>query len=404
MSTKVKDYIEEHWRDTVKFNPEDDGTLIGLPYQYTVPSVGHFDEMYYWDTFFTNKGLAVSGRAAQILNNTDDMLHLVNRFGFMPNGNRTWYLTRSQPPFLSYMVYDVYSVYKNLDWLKKAYATLEKEYDFWQTKRGTKCGLNRYFGDVKPHEYKDLAKCFEDRCGYMPDASAKNVAIHVIGTCESGWDVNPRWGFESFNFAPVDLNSLMYGFEKNMEYFSLELKNGEEGLWSEKAAHRKKLILKYMTDDSGVLLDYNFKTKTLSNIFSAASFFPMFAGLADKEHAEAMMKRLPELEAEYGILTCAENDTPGTYQWDYPNGWACLQYIAVMAMEQYGYRDDALRIADKFVRLVEKVFDQTNNLWEKYNVVDGNINVTNEYDMPPMMGWTAGVYLALQKYVSQNSK
>lgn len=75
-----------------------------------------------------------------------------------------------------------------------------------------------------------------------------------------------------------------------------------------------------------------------------------------------------------------------------------------MAMEQYGYRDDALRIADKFVRLVEKVFDQTNNLWEKYNVVDGNINVTNEYDMPPMMGWTAGVYLALQKYVSQNSK
>ena len=187
-----------------------------------------------------------------------------------------------------------------------------------------------------------------------------------------------------------------------MEYFSLQLTNGFEDFWSKKAAYRKELMLKYMDDGTGVLLDYNYKKNSLSHIFSMASFYPLFVGLVDSCHADAVMKRLPELETDYGILTCAKNDVPGVYQWNYPNGWACLQYNAIMGMDKYGYREDALRIAQKFVHLVEKVFDETNNLWEKYNVVEGNINVDNEYKMPPMMGWTAGVYLALNKYIEDS--
>ena len=107
MTEEIKKYIEDKWDECIKENREDNGTLIGMPYPYTVPAVGHFDEMYYWDTYFTNKGLECSGRFAQAKNNTDNMLYMVNRYGYMPNGNRTYYLKSSQPPFLSIMVRDV---------------------------------------------------------------------------------------------------------------------------------------------------------------------------------------------------------------------------------------------------------------------------------------------------------
>ena len=121
MSEKVIQFISSHWDDCIKENMKDNGTLIGLPYPYTVPAVGHFDEMYYWDTYFTNKGLEIEGRFAQAKNNTDNMLYLVNRFGYMPNGNRTYYLKNSQPPFLSIMVGDVYRHYNDKAWLTGAF-------------------------------------------------------------------------------------------------------------------------------------------------------------------------------------------------------------------------------------------------------------------------------------------
>ena len=148
-----------------------------------------------------------------------------------------------------------------------------------------------------------------------------------------------------------------------------------------------------------LLLDYNFVTGKLSSILSAASFFSLFAGLADKKHAEAIVKNLYRLEADYGILTCEKNTADGTYQWDYPNGWACLQYIAIKGLDKYGYKKEAKRIAQKYVRLVDKTFDETGNLWEKYNVVDGSLDVGSEYETPPMMGWSAGVYLAANNYL-----
>ena len=134
---------------------------------------------------------------------------------------------------------------------------------------------------------------------------------------------------------------------------------------------------------------------------SAASFYPLFVGLAERENAEAIVGKLDRLEAEFGILACEKNDTEGTYQWDYPNGWACLQYIAVMGLDKYGYKTEAKRIAEKYVSLVDKVFEETGNLWEKYNVAEGSLNVNHESKkkMPAMMGWSAGVYLAASSYI-----
>lgn len=392
---RTEEYIQNNWKNCIKENMTDDGTLIGLPYPYTVPSVGYFDEIYYWDTYFTNLGLDCSGLNYQSKYNTDDMLYLVMKYGHMPNGNRTYYTGRSQPPFLSEMVKNVYEHYKDKVWLYGAYTALEKEYQFWMTERISPSGLNIYAGDYTAEKIT-----LNDRISYIPqEKSELERAKHLVANCESGWDCNPRWEFEAYNYAPVDLNSLMYMMEKNMQYFSEELDNGRADEWAQKADKRKALMEKHMKNEQGMLMDYNFKKDKTGTVFSVASFYPMYAKLASEECAKATVENLSRLEAECGMYTCEKNDMPGTYQWDYPNGWACLQYIAIIGLDNYGYKDEAVRIAKKYIRLVDKVFEETGGIWEKYNVKDGNIDVRNEYEMPQMMGWSAGVYLAVKEYL-----
>ena len=141
----VRDFIRMSWDASVQYNPADSQTLIGLPRPYTVPSVSQtFQELYYWDTYFTNEGLVRDGRLDLAKNNTEDMLYLVDRYGYMPNGSRTWYLNRSQPPFLCMMVDRIFEQTEDTNWLAGAFTTLQKEYDFWMTQRITPVGLNRY--------------------------------------------------------------------------------------------------------------------------------------------------------------------------------------------------------------------------------------------------------------------
>ena len=147
------------------------------------------------------------------------------------------------------------------------------------------------------------------------------------------------------------------------------------------------------------MFDYNVKEDNLSPVFSVASYYPLFAGAANKQQAQAAVDNLYRIEAKYGVVTCEKGNNEGIYQWDYPNGWACLQYIIVKGLLNYGYNEKAKEIAIKFSGLIEKVFEETGNLWEKYNVVEGNIKVKNEYAMPPMMGWSAGIYLELKRII-----
>ena len=403
MQSSVDAYIDSHWNECIKENMNDVDKLIGLPYPYTVPAVGHFDCMYYWDTYFTNKGLECSERYDQSKNNTDDMLYLVDKFGFMPNGNQTNLIKQSQPPFLSIMVRDVYEHYKDRPWLIGAYEMLRKEYDFWMTNRMSPIGLNQYNGNEPNKDWTGWAMGYKKRMGgVMPVGDLNDIGHHFHVTCESGWDTNPRWGLEGFNYVQVDLNSLLYMFEKNMQFFSKVLENGQCEYWRKLADQRAKLMCKYLDDGNGILLDYNFAKNKHSEIFSAASFYPMFAALISEQRAEKLVENLFRLETEYGIVACEKNEAiREKYQWGYPNGWACLHYIVVIGLLNYGYTAEAKRIAKKFIMLVDKVFEETGNLWEKYNVVEGNINVNNEYKMPQMMGWSAGVYKALQELLER---
>lgn len=402
MSERVEKFISDNWERCIRFNREGDDSLIGLPYPYIVPSPeGMFQEMYYWDTFFTNKGLILDGRADMAKNNVDNMLYLVEKYGFMPNGNRKVFLSRSQPPYLSMMIKDVYEVFQDKAWLETAFPILKKEYGFWMTKRITPIGLNQFGGDLSVVENLNDYSC--DRIQITPSGrTQEDIASCILCDCESGWDFNPRTELHQTDFVYVDLNCNLYLYEKNFAYFAKVLKNGEQSEWEDRACKRMELMNQYLWNGK-CFLDYNFQTGSFSKVFSVASFYPLWTGIATKEQAEATVKMLDRLECNYGIVACEKNDIDGNYQWNYPNGWAPLHYIMICALERYGYRKDARRIAEKYVRMVDTNFERTGTLWEKYNVVTGDLDVSNEYEMPAMLGWTAGVYLTAIDYLTKQA-
>ena len=394
----IRDYIRSNWGKTIRHNPKDNDTLIGLPYPYTVPCCeGHFQEMYYWDTYFTNAGLLHEGRLDQVKNNIDNMCFLIQKYGFMPNGNRTYYLTRSQPPFLSQMVRELYDRQPDTEWLAACYDALDKEHQFWQTQRTTASGLNRYYGTFT---FDDEMACYPELCARfqipVPEAleTQRRYAWSMFTFAESGWDCNSRMGTDVYQYNWVDLNALLYGMEQNMAYFSQILQDGRSVYWQQQAHVRATKMSKLMWNETlGAFCDYNFETGEKADIISAAMFYPLFTGVCTPEQAAKTVSLLPKLELPFGIACCELKEDLNDLQWDYPNGWACLHYIVIHGLLRYGYDEDALRVARKYVSLAEDVFEKTGKLWEKYNVVTGEVSTAKEYKTPAMMGWSAGVYL-----------
>lgn len=394
----IKEYLDNNIEKTVRVSKESEGTLIGMPFPYTTPCVANtYQEMYYWDTYFTNAGLIRWGKAGYAKNNVENMFYLVEKYGFMPNGNRTYYLNRSQPPFLSAMVRDLYEHTKDKEWLARAYAVLVKEYSFWQGKRVTPTGLNGYTG------YEIFEDVLEKNYGYFMRRVGRNAKENPsredlldayfagVSVYESGWDCSSRFKDRGHQFDAVDLNSLLYILEENMRCFAEELQNGESGVWSERAKERKEKMALLWNGERSLFVDRNFITGEFTTYAGVASFYPMYAGLATKEQAEATMALLSDLDLRYGISS-GESRREWNCQWDYPNVWAPHQFIMYKALKNYGYDKEAESVARKYISTVEASFKETNNFWEKY---DGNTGkpAGAEYKAEPMVGWTAGVYI-----------
>ena len=400
-------FILDGWEDTVRFQQQDEGDLIGLPYPYTVPSKDEdFQEMYYWDTYFTNVGLLACGNTKQAKNNVDNILFLVERYGLMPNANLFSFLDRSQPPVLSLMVRELFEATNDRKWLGRAYVTLKKEYSFWQEKRCLANGLNGYTGyKIDSERLERIASYGLTRLGYRPEVmdeeAKKTIYLALKSFCESGWDCNSRFLEKPHEFNHVDLNSLLYGMEENMLYFSGVLENGEQTLWKERMDTRMKKMQTLWSEDEGIFKDYHPVEERYSDYTSAASLYPLFCGLATQEQAESTRRVLDKLELPYGI-SCGESDPAWGAQWDYPYIWAPIQLIAYRAMIRYGFHEDAERLARKYIDLIERNFEKTGNLWEKYDGITGQ-TVNAEYDAPKMLGWTSGVYIYFSKLLKSNS-
>ena len=402
---KVKKQLAECIADnTEEIVCEDGDNYFGLPKPYSVPTPGKtFREMYYWDSYFTNVGFLAVGNVEQAKNNAENILHLIDRFGFMPNGSRTRYLYHSQPPFFAQMVKDIYEVDGDKEFLRRAFEAMKKEHSFWIENRSFPCGLLHY-GFLA--EDKNLQETRRDkwklRTGLEPDEDIRLNVGNFIGYCESGWDCNPRLGDRSFAYASPDLNALIWNLEERLAEFAEVLDNGEKYKWKALADERKAKINELLwNENESCFCDRNIETGEFGKVFSAAAFYPMYFGMASEDQARKTVEKLHLIERAHGVVPCEEYLGAGTFQWASPNLWPCIQWMVINALDRYGYREDALRIAKNYVALVENVEKQTGQLWEKYNANTGSTDVAAEYKTPPMMGWTAGVYLKCKKIISE---
>lgn len=383
--------------------PEDGDAYFGLPKPYSVPTPGNcFHEMYYWDTYFTNVGLLQVGNIELAKNNVENIAYLIDRFGFMPNASRTRYLHHSQPPFFAQMVKEIYETSQDKTFLATAYASMKKEHAYFKNNRTFENGLSHYgFYATNPELLETRKNKWKLRTGLEPEADIHINVGNFIGYCESGWDCNPRWERHSFLYASPDLNSLLWNLESRLAEFAEILGTGESEDWQKAADQRKASMNAFLwNEERGFFADRQAETGTYGEIFSAAALYPLYFGIASEEQAKRTVENLPLLERKFGLVSCEEYKGEGTFQWGAPNLWPCIQWMAVGALERYGYHEDARRIAQKYVDLVETAEQKTGQLWEKYNADTGLIDVASEYDTPPMMGWTAGVYLKCKAFLN----
>lgn len=395
---EARDYIRDFWKQLERYHPVDDESLIGLPKPYLVPAYekGHafdFNEMYYWDSYFMVQGMQDAEHEELVKGILEDLLALFSRFKVIPNASRTYLMGRSQPPFLTTLIMEVYEAYQPGEaWLKKAIAVAKQEYQ------------TVWLGTKKPNErlvYQGLSRYYDTNY------------LHDLAEAESGWDMTPRFSRKALNFLPVDLNSLLYKYETDFAQVAHQLGNNDEAaVWEAAAAARKKAMNGLMWDKlRGMYYDYNFVRGKRGSTSSLAAYFPMWAGLASKQQAAALVKSLRRFENKGGLAT-TDVLPVGQFvigsmptQWAYPNGWAPLQYIVIRGLERYGYHDDARRLAMKWLRTNLDWFKEHGLFLEKYNVVSPDKPpVKGVYPSQTGFGWTNAVFERFcQDYIDQSS-
>jgi alpha,alpha-trehalase len=415
-------HIKQLWSVLTRKPEDKGGTLITLPEPFIVPG-GRFREIYYWDSYFTMLGLQLQGRVDMIEHMVNNFAHLIQSVGHIPNGNRTYYLSRSQPPFFAMMV-ELLAGSKNDDRIYiKFLPALQREYDFWQSGASESVGpnlrtvkleggelLNRYFDESptpRPESYSE-----DVHSAKKSGRSAEEFYTNIRAACESGWDFSTRWfadhlnltTIETINIIPVDLNCLMYKLEKILaKAYSLDGKADESKNLSAKAEKRFAAILKYCWNEKeSFFTDYNWEKKTIINQISAAGLTPLFIAEEGNQFINNKADQIVNTVSKYllqpgGLVTTT---VPSGQQWDWPNGWAPLQWMAVSGLGKFGKEKAAKTIAQNWVSLNEKVFAATGKMMEKYDVVDTTkLAGGGEYESQEGFGWTNGVYLALKDYL-----
>ena len=399
--------------------------LLYLPHPYVVPG-GRFNEMYGWDSYFIQVGLLRDGELGAARDMAANFVYEIENYGTLLNANRTYYLSRSQPPFLTRMLLGVYEKDHDKEWLRAALPAVEKYYRFWTTEPHLVpgLGLSRYydFGDgpapevladerdaqgrshydrvreyYKTHEVTDydVSRYYDRKTDALTDLFYKGDR----SMRESGFDPSNRFGpfaVDIIHYAPVCLNVLLYQMEMDGAQIARVLGDAAAArTWEARAADRHRGIDKYLWDEAaGLYLDYNFETKQRRHYEFATTFYPLWAGLASRHQAARVAKNLPLFEAAGGILTSTQ--TTGN-QWDAPFGWAPLQLIPVEGLRRYGYRSDADRVARKFIALVTKEFEEHGGIVEKYDVKRRESDVAADirfgYSANQVgFGWTNGVF------------
>jgi alpha,alpha-trehalase len=415
----LRDHINWLWtpltRTTTSAPPN--SSLIPLPKPYVVPG-GRFREGYYWDTYFTMLGPQQAGREDLVDGMLDNFAYEIDTFGHIPNGNRTYYLSRSQPPFFAYMV-DLAARREGDRAYRKYLPQLRKEYAYWmQGARNTPRGgatrrvvvmrdgavLNRYWDDVdtpRPESY------VQDRetARQAPDRPANEVFRDLRAAAESGWDFSSRWFGDNATLAtirttaivPVDLNSLMYHLETTIaKGCGVQHDTACVHEFTRHAAKRAEAINMYLWNPKGYYGDYDWKLAKPRDNRSPAMLYPLYAGATWPDRAKRTAQQVREVLLKPGGLVTTADETD--QQWDAPNGWAPLQWIAIEGLTRYKHDALARQIGTRFLSAVKGVYASQHKLVEKY-VVAGDDGMRGggggEYPLQDGFGWTNAVTLKL---------
>lgn len=393
-------------------------SLIPLPAPYIVPG-GRFREVYYWDSYFTMLGLVESGEFGLIEDMLDNFAYLIRQVGHIPNGNRSYYITRSQPPFFAQMVGllaqhegdRIYDKYR--DAIREEHAFWMKGSDLTDTPVlhcvGTPSGImNRYFDTGTTPRQESYR---EDYRQVQTVGGGTKMYSDLRSGAESGWDFSSRWfddgttieTIETTDIIPVDLNALLYGMEEVLLRCFKEDAAYVAALRSQMEVRQDFLNRYAWMAGEGVFADYNWVDKKPTNVKSLAMVYPLFFGMATREQADGVAAYLQKHFLKPGGVVTTLNATGE--QWDAPNGWAPLQWMAVKGLERYGHHDLARTIAGRWVALNERVYANTGKFVEKYNVEDMSLDAGGgEYPVQDGFGWSNGVYLALKAYLQQDQE
>lgn len=395
--------------------PVPGSSALALPAPYVVPG-GRFQEIYYWDSYFTMLGLKVDGEQTMVDHMLGDFVSLIQRHGHIPNGTRSYYLSRSQPPFFALML-DL-SDARDPAVLRTRLAALRSEYGYWMRGEGcitavqSACEhvvrmadgglLNRYWdarATPRDESYREDVATARAAAGRSPGTVYRDLRAGA----ESGWDFSSRWLADGRTLAtvhttdivPIDLNSLLWAMERSIAQRCAAL--GDAPCASEfagRASQRRAAIDTYLwLGAEQRYADYDWRQRRATPVLSAATLFPLFVGASSTEQASAVAATVRARLVAPGGMRTTSNRTG--QQWDAPNGWAPLQWVAIDGLADYGQRELAYDLAKRWVVTVDRAYRTTGKMLEKYDVEEQVPGGGGEYPLQDGFGWTNGVTSAL---------
>ncbi|MBP9690515.1 hypothetical protein KBD81_00385 [Candidatus Woesebacteria bacterium] len=380
---KQVEYISDYNKKSWMYNPDDEKFLFGIPNPYIVPDHRYFREFFYWDSFYILLGLLLYKDTKNLCSGIlQNFASEVKRFGRIPNSNAYYSLSRSQSPYFAIAIQEYLKVYpEDLDsvWMQQCVDMAIEEYEFYWL--GTD---KRYADHLTPtglSRYWDL----------HDDAD-------IFSEYESGWDTTSRFRGECLMTLPIDLNSQLAMYERFFSWWFTQKKDSEKAQkWKAASEKRFELITAYCWDEKErIFFDYNYVKSTKTGFVSAASFFPFYAQIATEDQAKKSLPvLLAKLECEGGIVNTQKVSAGASLknQWDHPLGWAPLNYVAYMALKNYGFKEDADRIKAKWLAVCDYWFEQDECFYEKYDVVKVGRKIKCLTPARVGFGWTNSIYL-----------
>lgn len=425
-SATVEQHISQLWTELERRSRVNRGSLLSLPYTYVVPG-GRFGEQFYWDTYFIMLGLAVDGEWKKIEDMMKNYQFMIRKYGFIPTANRNYFLSRSQPPVFALMVqllakhrgmmrtyleYLPYMLAEYRFWMRGRNKTRDSTYGSVRRVVEVSGGvyLNRYYDNKSTPRPESMREDVETATGAADLRQPDRLYLHLRAAAESGWDFSSRWFHDphdirtihTADIIPVDLNCLLYELEMSIAQAYRLIKNGLLAKKFESYAKTRAKAINYYcwSENEKTYVDYNFHKGEMTNSVNLAMVFPLFVGIADQSQADMVAKRLRRDFLRQGglVTTLVDNGQ----QWDSPNGWAPLHWVAIKGLRRYGHEALAEEVKTRWVDTNLAVFKQHRKLVEKYDVIDPQgLGGGGEYPLQDGFGWTNGVLRALmaEKYM-----